>query len=268
MPDFPGTLKPPRLASAPSSPVVGQVYYDTVTNQLKVWNGTSWSVSAPNVAYRGDYAAGTTYNDGDIVVAADGFSYVCVKDGVVGSAPVTFPGANGGIPLPAVNGQWIKGSGGVAIWSAITPTDVGLVCARVEQSVDISAASGAYTLVTFNTVNFDTGGFRNGTFPGRLYAVNAGYYIIMGGVRWAGGVTTAFDRIVALFRNGTTGTLMARVDAPQASTAGNVEQQVSTIFYMNAGDYAEMDVYQSSGATGTLQAVPPWDPWLAMARIA
>lgn len=44
MPEIVGTLKPPRLASSPGSPALGQIFYDTVTNQLKVWNGTVWVV--------------------------------------------------------------------------------------------------------------------------------------------------------------------------------------------------------------------------------
>jgi hypothetical protein len=31
-----------NLSTAPASPVTGQVYYDTDTNQITVWNGTSW----------------------------------------------------------------------------------------------------------------------------------------------------------------------------------------------------------------------------------
>lgn len=42
MPEITGRLRTPRLASAPSSPVVGEVYYDTAVNKLKWWNGTAW----------------------------------------------------------------------------------------------------------------------------------------------------------------------------------------------------------------------------------
>jgi len=80
MPDFPGTLKPPRLPSAPSSPVVGQLYYDTTQNTLYYWNGTSWIAASGSTdyhRYKGDWAAGS-YIDGDIVVY-QGYEYLCVR---------------------------------------------------------------------------------------------------------------------------------------------------------------------------------------------
>jgi hypothetical protein len=50
MPEFPGTLRTPRRSAAPSSPALGELYYDTDDNVLYWWNGTSW------VAARGDAA--------------------------------------------------------------------------------------------------------------------------------------------------------------------------------------------------------------------
>jgi hypothetical protein len=49
MPDFPGRLRTPRLAAAPSSPVVGEEYYDTVKNVLRWWNGTMWVLGGMEV---------------------------------------------------------------------------------------------------------------------------------------------------------------------------------------------------------------------------
>lgn len=42
MPEVKGRLITPRLASAPSSPTAGELYYDTAANILYGWNGTSW----------------------------------------------------------------------------------------------------------------------------------------------------------------------------------------------------------------------------------
>lgn len=42
MPDFPGRLRTPRLPSAPSAPVPGEMYYDTGTSTLFWWDGSTW----------------------------------------------------------------------------------------------------------------------------------------------------------------------------------------------------------------------------------
>jgi hypothetical protein len=46
-----------------------------------------------------------------------------------------------GLPEPVVNGQWIKGSGGAAIWSAITVADVAGVEAQANKGVANGYAS-------------------------------------------------------------------------------------------------------------------------------
>jgi len=38
-----------NLATAPSCPVEGQVYYDTVDKVLKTWNGTAWITSSQGI---------------------------------------------------------------------------------------------------------------------------------------------------------------------------------------------------------------------------
>jgi len=89
MPEFTGRLRTPRLPSAPASPVVGELYYDTSTNILYWWNGTAW-VSASgggsdNLRYNGDWVAGS-YLEGDVVVYG-GVSYLAVKPTSVAPTP-------------------------------------------------------------------------------------------------------------------------------------------------------------------------------------
>jgi hypothetical protein len=43
MPEFTGRLRTPRLPTAPTSPVAGEMYYDTAANKLYYWNGTAWT---------------------------------------------------------------------------------------------------------------------------------------------------------------------------------------------------------------------------------
>jgi microcystin-dependent protein len=55
MPEILGRLRPPRLGSPPASPALGEMYYDTTTNQIKWWDGTAWQVG-------GDTGAPTLYD--------------------------------------------------------------------------------------------------------------------------------------------------------------------------------------------------------------
>ena len=46
------------LSTAPSSPVVGQVYYDTALNRLQAYTGSAWGLTADNsLALNGQNAA-------------------------------------------------------------------------------------------------------------------------------------------------------------------------------------------------------------------
>jgi len=102
------------------TPYSKQVWQDNVTwvDKLHMDHMEDGIANADaSLTYLGDYSAATTYNNGDVVVAADGFAYVCVKDGVT-AAPVPFPGYGASIPVPVQNGKWLKGQGGAIVWEA------------------------------------------------------------------------------------------------------------------------------------------------------
>jgi hypothetical protein len=43
MPEFPGRLRPPRIATSPATPALGEMYYDTALGQNRHWNGVLWA---------------------------------------------------------------------------------------------------------------------------------------------------------------------------------------------------------------------------------
>jgi hypothetical protein len=95
------------------------------TSWVPVGPGPASSPSTPiSVTYVGAYDNAHVYNDGDIVIGADGLTYQCVKQGSVGVTPVPWNSGQWGVPQPPVAGQWLKGTSGGMIWSAITPADV------------------------------------------------------------------------------------------------------------------------------------------------
>lgn len=67
MPYVTTSLRVPNYSSAPASPSVGQVYYDTTKNGTYYWNGTAWSTFGPE-AYTGTTAPSPR---GDIVFWVD-----------------------------------------------------------------------------------------------------------------------------------------------------------------------------------------------------
>jgi len=66
-----------NLATAPSTPLAGQVYYNTVDNQLYIYNGTRWEV-AGNAVTSGTLAArpaAATVDAGTIYYATDNYLF-------------------------------------------------------------------------------------------------------------------------------------------------------------------------------------------------
>jgi hypothetical protein len=108
------------------------------------------------ITYIGAYDNAHVYADGDYVIGPDGLTYQCVVGGTVGVTPAPWNSGQWGIPQPVVNGQWIKGVGGSAVWSAIAAADLplaqlpGAELAYAESTV--AASIVATSEATANTV--------------------------------------------------------------------------------------------------------------------
>jgi hypothetical protein len=117
MPEFVGSLSTPRLPAPPSSPIPGQLYYDTGLSQLRWWNGSSWQAASggaggADLVYNGDYPANTPYTDGDIVVQ-NGIPYLCVQPTSAAPVPWAITGAGLTGPQGPQGIQGPKGDQGI-----------------------------------------------------------------------------------------------------------------------------------------------------------
>jgi hypothetical protein len=111
------------------------------TPWVPVWNLNG----GMDIRYNGDWASGS-YSDGDVVVY-NGILYLCVKSTNSPPDPSAWPTA-----LPTVaNGMWLKGVGGAAVWSAITPADVSLI--PYGTSLPASPFSGQEAILVDSTSN-------------------------------------------------------------------------------------------------------------------
>jgi hypothetical protein len=84
----------PTLANAWKLVAGANVHLDTsIPGQMVVsaTGGGGGTGGGMNLDYLGDYASGPVYNDGDIVIGADGIAYMCVVDGTT-TPPEPWPG--------------------------------------------------------------------------------------------------------------------------------------------------------------------------------
>lgn len=108
MPEFKGRLRTPRLAAAPSSPVVGEMYYDTVTNLLYFWNGTVWTAGGAVDVFEQTGDPGAAAGVGDIWIDTDAPQVTWSGIPLVSSLPVG--------PLDGQEIYYLADAGNGGIW--------------------------------------------------------------------------------------------------------------------------------------------------------
>lgn len=123
-------------------------------------------------------------------------------------------------------------------------------------------SSGVYTTLDFYLERYDYGSLHSTVSnQSRLTAPTKGVYQIWAGVSWAANATG--QRGMRLLKNGT---VIAQVvwDAP---ASGVIHQEISTLWELNANEYVQVQVMQSSGTNLLVNVVANAAPEFAMHMI-
>ena len=134
--------------------------------------------------------------------------------------------------------------------------------ARVYHNAVQSVNNGAWTAVVFNSERYDTDGIHSVVLnTGRLTCQTAGTYNITGHCRWASNLVG--DRGIRVRLDGAT--IIAGYDV---NATGVSQESIDTIYKLAAGQYAELLVYQASGAPLNLSVSGNDSPEFAMQLMA
>jgi hypothetical protein len=134
--------------------------------------------------------------------------------------------------------------------------------ARVNASAPIAIAHDTLTMLPLDRVEFDTAGLHDPMQNDRLIAPIAGIYAVSGHVSWPLNAQGRRD----LYLTANIGIVFQRVASSTlpGSGAGQTEQSISTVVRLDAGDFVQLEVRQSSGGTEIVQ-VSDHGPTLTMA---
>jgi hypothetical protein len=147
---------------------------------------------------------------------------------------------------------------GVAISSV---KDVRPAC-RAFNSANISTTTAVTKTLTFDSERRDNASMHDTSVnPSRITAPIAGMYLVTGHIQWTD--NAAGRRLIAIKLNG--GTYYAIDD--HLSSSVSQHNSISTVLFLNAGDYVELDVAQSSGGNLNVETVAAYSPEFAAAYL-
>lgn len=136
--------------------------------------------------------------------------------------------------------------------------------AKAHAAADIAcAAGGATTLVTFDTTHYDTSSYIRSASTHRLYVPIAGYYLVWACYQEEGaGTNQRCWTIHHVTSAGTDNTVAHSL----YQGVDDVGQQVSTIWYADAGSYF-YTAMQNTGIAFDLDALSDYSPEVSIALL-
>lgn len=137
----------------------------------------------------------------------------------------------------------------------------------------------SWTTVEFDTERWDTGanssyanGFWDSGTPTRLTAPVSGNYIITGHVEFASGeIADGSERGIRIrhARSAAVTTIAwhSHPPVPAGQSSATTRMSIATAFWMRAGDYVILQVYQDSGGALTINALEAYSPEFTISRV-
>ena len=255
-----------NLSSAPSSPVAGQIYYNTSDNALYFYNGTSWvNASSSSFTVAGDSGSSQTIASGDTLTISGGTGLTAVAGATdtvtlnLDSTAVT-AGSYGGtssIPTFTVDAQGRLTAAGSAtpdltlgthtsgnyVASLVAGTGVSLANNTGEgatPTVSIGQAVGTSDNVSFA----DISGSGDLTIDGVMnIGLGTGTSYVDGNLTVTGTTTGAFTGNVTGNVSGSAGT----VDSLTGHDTDDLTEGTTNLYYTDARVDSEIDSYLSGG---------------------
>lgn len=181
--------------------------------------------------------------------------------------------ADGVIPYSALT----VGAGDIP-YSALTvaagdipPTAIDtLPRAAARRSTNQTINNNTITAISFDTEVADTDTMFAATST-RITCVTAGLYLTNAQTSWslAGTVTTRMVAAIRLTPIDGSGAVTIADDERTSSTTEGIQQNITRVIPMVAGDYIELVVFQTNAAvaTRTVAATSPYSPLLSATRI-
>lgn len=134
--------------------------------------------------------------------------------------------------------------------------------ARVYNSADLAVANTTVTTLTFNSERYDDADYHStSSNTSRLTIPQPGRYRVGGNIRWASNATGF--RVVYLFLNAST---YIAIESRAAVSGGPTDININTEWEFAAGDYVELQGYQSSGGSLNVTSASAYSPefWIAL----
>jgi uncharacterized protein YjbI with pentapeptide repeats len=134
--------------------------------------------------------------------------------------------------------------------ATVAPSNLAVIpSARVRRTTSQSIPSGSFNAIQLTSETWDNGGLHSNVNNTRLTAPIDGVYLITANVFWAANTTGRRDLGIAV-----NGGFVAFDARPATSAVSEVPLAVTTTYLLEAGDFVEAKVEQTSGGALNLDA--------------